>query len=109
LSRELGPLMADHVAVVEQPVEDRGGEALVAQTPPHSVKLLLLVMIMEPRSHFLETARRHAGRPDSHSEKSGRGTRRMTPTWVHTWRNPNATAELAPSDAWRSGQREKPV
>ena len=56
MSRELGPLMADHVAVVEQPVEDRGGEALVAQTPPHSVKLLLLVMIMEPRSHFLETS-----------------------------------------------------
>ena len=56
MSRELGPLMADHVAVVEQPVEDRDGEALVAQTPPHSVKLLLLVMIMEPRSHFLETS-----------------------------------------------------
>jgi hypothetical protein len=52
------PLMFAHVAVVQQAVEDGGGRVPVAKHLAPSPKLLILVMIMVPRSQRRVTSRK---------------------------------------------------
>ena len=45
-----GAVDGDHVAVIEEPAEESSGEDLVAETWPHSLKVLFDARMIEPFS-----------------------------------------------------------